>query len=156
MGLAGRVGVDALIQGQVPTPEHLDAYAELPSGRAGPLNGPLGAPGQGLDVLYGRGAAPTGVVVGMLGMSGHDPHEGVRGDVVAPKHVPTPHCGGGQDFIEPVRTTAPGGHPAIGTRRQHQPLRSLDPARHPGPASWAAWAALAPLVMAVDQAPRPP
>lgn len=95
MGLPGLVGLDALFQGEVPTPEHFHAYTELSGGRAGALCGPLGAAGEGLDVFHGGGAAPAGVVVGVLGVDGHDPYEGVRGDVVVPQHGPAAHGGGG-------------------------------------------------------------
>lgn len=52
-----------------------------------------------------------------------------------------------------MRTAAPGGHPAIGPRWQHQPLRSL-PAEHSSTPPQSTRASRKPLVMAVDQAPH--
>jgi hypothetical protein len=125
---AGLVGLHAFFQGQVPSPEDLDADGQFPGGRASALDGAFGASGQGLDV-FDRGRASTaGVVVGVLGVGGHDPDEGVRGYVVSAKHTPALGGGGGQHRFQPMGATAPRGDPGIGTRCENKPRRSLDPA----------------------------
>ena len=146
---AGLVGLNAFFQGQVSATEDLDADGQFPGGGAGPLHGAFGAAGQCLDVFDCGRAATAGVVVGVLGVGGHDPDEGVRGDVVSAKHAPALAGGAGQHHFQPMGATAPRGDPGIGTRGEDQPRRSLNPAVLGSGAPRPPWAIGAPAVVAM-------
>jgi len=144
---AGFVGLDAFFQSEVSAAEDLDRDGQFAGGGAGALHGPFGASGQGLDVFDRGGASTAGVVVGVLGVGGHDSDEGVRGDVVLAKHAPALAGGAGKHHVQPMGTTAPRGNPGIGTRGKDQPRRPLDPAVLCPGTPWPPGALGAPAVM---------
>jgi hypothetical protein len=71
--LSGVVGLDALVQGEVPAPENLHRYAQFSRDCPGALHGSLGAAAKFLEVFHGRLGASTGAVIGVRGVRGHDP-----------------------------------------------------------------------------------
>jgi hypothetical protein len=81
------VGLDALLEAQVAAAEDFDGDAELAGDGAGALHGALGAAGLEARVFDVDGDPAAGVVVGVHGVDGQDPGEGVGGDVVAAQHV---------------------------------------------------------------------
>jgi hypothetical protein len=129
LSVAGFVGFETFVEGEVASSEDLATDAEVAGRGAGTLNGPLGAAADELQVVHRRGASTSGVVVGVLGVRSHDPEERRRRDVVPTQHRSTSCYRRRQDFVQPVHPARPCRSRAVGPGGQDQPLGALEPRR---------------------------
>jgi len=111
VSLAGVVCGYPLVECEVAAAEDLDDDPQLARRGAGALHGAFGAVAQRLDVFDGGDAPSASVVVGVLGVRGHDAHESAGGDVVPAQYCGATFDGCRQHFVDPVRTTAPSRYP---------------------------------------------